>query len=790
MPSQSSPEARRSDVPLAPARRSRLSSLIVLMALGLVIVGFRLEWIRRYGLSLPFWDEWISVVPKLILPWLEGRLQLGDLFTPHNEHRIVFTRLLYLAQLQLNGQWDALAGMVFDAVFHTATGLILIVLLSKGQKRSLRAWIAFWVVLLWSLPFGWQNALWSLQSQFYFLVFFSVLGMWGLALHRAFSLRWWLGVGCLFCACFSMASGLLASLVLTAFLLYFLIVESEGRRKLVPSLVVCGIVLVLSAVLFESPEHHQALRAAGPLAFLRSLSRGLAWPYIDTPLVCLVLYFPFATVLLRMVWTRHRPSKDEKLVLILAGWVVLTVAAAAFSRGKDGRGPSVRYFDLLVLGPLANFCCFGILARPWVGLPKRMRRVLPLLAGGWSIVFLAGLALLVFNVSFRQMEEKHNLSKRQLANCRQYLLSGDLASLEGKAKLEVPHPRPERLAQLLEHPLLRTFLPLDLAVPNFLAGEEDPFPAFTLNGLPPMAGEYRGEDVLGSYGRGLGDRSVGHFVSKPFFARLPYLRIPLAGYLGREGLSLYVVEEHLRETDFHLYEFDLPPGPLTDLQIAPANEPCSIALESIELLLDDDKVSIPVAKPHALQLNRSMSYVGSLGSVGLYRADGSAAAFSFRQLAERDLAAEKQARVRVKMWISNGSTMRVKWNTSEEPGLPTELTQRTIPAVAKSFKIQKDRLGTRLIEGNARQVVPEIVAKESWMPYLVEAPGRVARLVAIDNRTDCWFAFAMPREFGVLSYFSAGILHRSRGLIMVGALLWLLAVSSRLFGGFREAGGR
>ena len=76
-----------------------------LVALLLVILGAKLWIIQVYGSPLPYWDQWDEA--KLVFkPWLEGHLTWGALFAAHNEHRIVFTRLLDLLELRLNGQWD------------------------------------------------------------------------------------------------------------------------------------------------------------------------------------------------------------------------------------------------------------------------------------------------------------------------------------------------------------------------------------------------------------------------------------------------------------------------------------------------------------------------------------------------------------------------------------------------------------------------------------------------------------------------------------------------------------
>ena len=41
-----------------------------------------------------------------VLPYSSGGLTWRQMFTLHNEHRIFFTRVLAMALVILNGQWD------------------------------------------------------------------------------------------------------------------------------------------------------------------------------------------------------------------------------------------------------------------------------------------------------------------------------------------------------------------------------------------------------------------------------------------------------------------------------------------------------------------------------------------------------------------------------------------------------------------------------------------------------------------------------------------------------------
>ena len=108
-----------------------------LAALLLVILGAKLWTIQVYGSPLPYWDQWDEA--KLVFqPWLEGHLTWGALFAAHNEHRILFTRLLDLLELRLNGQWDPGLQMVVNALLHAgfACGLAFCLWVFLGKRRE------------------------------------------------------------------------------------------------------------------------------------------------------------------------------------------------------------------------------------------------------------------------------------------------------------------------------------------------------------------------------------------------------------------------------------------------------------------------------------------------------------------------------------------------------------------------------------------------------------------------------------------------------------------------------
>ena len=142
------------------------SSLIILISLKLLLIQYA-------GFPQPVWDQWDAQGLYLYVPYLDGNLTLSALFEPHNEHRILTTRILSLALLLANGQWDPILEMVVNSILHIISFLILIKIISTISEKKITQVTIFVGMFIWMLPFGWDNALSGFQSQFYLLLIFS-----------------------------------------------------------------------------------------------------------------------------------------------------------------------------------------------------------------------------------------------------------------------------------------------------------------------------------------------------------------------------------------------------------------------------------------------------------------------------------------------------------------------------------------------------------------------------------------------------------------------------------------
>jgi hypothetical protein len=145
---------------------------------------------------------------RALLPWLEGRLDAAHWFAFHNEHRLVLTRASALALLWLDGRWDPIVQMLSNALVHVVAIGVLIALLGRLLDLTRFLFFAAFALLLWAVPFGWDNTLGGFQLQFY-LPDPAQRAEPAPRLRAGLEPRWVLGTLLAVLAYFSMASGAL-----------------------------------------------------------------------------------------------------------------------------------------------------------------------------------------------------------------------------------------------------------------------------------------------------------------------------------------------------------------------------------------------------------------------------------------------------------------------------------------------------------------------------------------------------------------------------------------------------
>ena len=424
-----------------------------------VVLGAKLWLIGSVGSAVPFWDQW-EAEGSLYRRYLTGALTPSELLVHHNEHRILFTRLFDLALLVLRGQWEPLLEMIVNAVVHTATVGILIVVLGRRLGTARQLALAVFCAAIAVVPFGWENTLWGFQIQFYLLLLFGILGVALLCDAPPWSARWWLGTLFAVASYLNTVSG---ALTLGAPIAVATAQVILGRRRGTRELVAIALhAAMVAAMIIDVPSLAQL---EAPVA--RSVEQGFiaiataaGWPLITLDslvryrvLAVLIINAPLLLVAISVL--RERPDiADRRWCLLgLGAWVALQIAIIAYGRANAVLWSS-RYFDIFTVGFMVNGACVFALMRT-----DPQRAAAQIAAALWFAVVLVGLAHKAREGLPVEIAQKHAVSRLQAENVQNFVASGDFAHLRDKPLLHIPLGSAERLRDILSEPVIRGILP-------------------------------------------------------------------------------------------------------------------------------------------------------------------------------------------------------------------------------------------------------------------------------------------------------------------------------------------
>lgn len=140
--------------------------------------------IVKYRVEVPQADEW-SLVP-LVEKSYQGTLQFRDLWALHNEHRLLFPRLLLLQIIRLS-RWQILYELITSVLFATISFFAVISLIMQTQLKKCLVWLIPLIsLMIFSLNQS-ENWFFGWNIQIFMNIMAVILG---LSLIGAFEFLW------------------------------------------------------------------------------------------------------------------------------------------------------------------------------------------------------------------------------------------------------------------------------------------------------------------------------------------------------------------------------------------------------------------------------------------------------------------------------------------------------------------------------------------------------------------------------------------------------------------------
>jgi hypothetical protein len=344
---------------------SQAARVVLFFLLGSLPAFFLFGEIRRNAVNVPFMDDW-QFIP-LLEKASQGRLTFGELWAPHDEHRLLIPRIVIIASMfAFKGDYRMQCCISFLMVEIISLCVLWLLIRLNGERFGVWVTWLFANIALFS-PIQFQNWLWPMQFA-YFLPY-TFLALCICALYLRVGAGWKFALAALFALAgnYSFVQGNLIWVVMLPVILFAPGILEEGtRRKFVLSWVVLGLFAV--GLYFYGLGHNSAEPAYAyghqgvpPMLSTFEQLKTHPWPTLVQMGLFIVGMFGNAV-------GRGFPVLDNLMLVRRAGTAVLLLALVSLCVAwrKDAlRGRALPWACLLLFSFLtAAFVCIG---RVWRG---------------------------------------------------------------------------------------------------------------------------------------------------------------------------------------------------------------------------------------------------------------------------------------------------------------------------------------------------------------------------------------------------------------------------------------
>jgi hypothetical protein len=329
------------------------------LALFLIVLGARLSAVAYAGSDLPTWDQWFAEFGNVLSPLTTGELTGLRLSAPHNEHRVLFPKLMTVMVIGLTGRWEPMDELVLSAFIRAMCGAVVFLWLARGQTGFARGALFALLAGIWSFPVGVFNLTSGFQMQFFVGEALAVGALAALCAGTLTVERLCLGMGLLLVSSLNMASTAITAFAAGGAL--FLRGLRAGDRARSWAAACC--VSILGFVIFWTSPRLEGLGARRLEDAWRIFTQLASWPLAESSLLAVASLLPPALLLRRLM---TRPARDWSwFVFALSLLGLVQNAAIAFARAYvTGQIGFAQYEDNLwfanVVGLLAVFEAFRL----------------------------------------------------------------------------------------------------------------------------------------------------------------------------------------------------------------------------------------------------------------------------------------------------------------------------------------------------------------------------------------------------------------------------------------------
>ncbi len=377
MPQPSHVQSKKPTVSVKPAskrplwQRALIAGIILAPLFGLIAL------LMRYSVNVPFWDQW--ELPTLFEKLRAGTATFSDFFAQHNEHRILFPRLVMVGLAVLT-TWNVLYEVAANVVF--AVGIFwflwLIIKRTFTSKKLQLITVGIMSLILFS-PIQFENWMWGWQIQWYLNVLGLVVAVWALWAWRTTSpiAKVIMGILGATLATYSLASGFIVWLVCLPLLWW----SKDLRRLFWYWIGAAALVVGSHYVGYVDPAYHPSklIFLTEPIQFvvyfLIYIGRPLTLDFL-TGVPVAIAYLAGIAVSYMHVFQAYR----RELTTTLLPWLCLGIygllAAVSTSLSRLGLGVEQAYSNrYITLSMLLLMAVVVLLVKLYERSPGAVRRI-------------------------------------------------------------------------------------------------------------------------------------------------------------------------------------------------------------------------------------------------------------------------------------------------------------------------------------------------------------------------------------------------------------------------------
>jgi len=340
-------DMKQPGVSLAPSKQ--VEKIFACIAIILPPI-FTICFVYKFGLTIPYWDQW-ELVP-LLEKMHNHTLGLADLWSQHNEHRVIFPQIL-MVLLAYFSNWNIFLELCTSLILAILSLLFLFSILGNTSETK-TPWLKIIISLLVFSMVQYENWIWGWQLQIFMSVLGTIIAMWAANKWQGKSLGMAIAILAAILASYSFGSGLATWPAIFVLLL----IQKKWKLKHIIILITACIATVLLYYYnyTKSPSNTPiSFFMEHPLSYIRYILTYLGSPLGQTGFTSLAMALILLILTSYAIFNIWRYDKQK--LYDLAPWLGLAIyallAACMTGLGRAGSGwhqaLSSRYTTISVL---------------------------------------------------------------------------------------------------------------------------------------------------------------------------------------------------------------------------------------------------------------------------------------------------------------------------------------------------------------------------------------------------------------------------------------------------------